>query len=137
MIPRNIDLTENGDFRKNRINQMRITEVIQNIRIYNDPFLTNEEYEILSAHEKIFGKKYHVNEKVNVFYNENSYIEKLKKQCARCGRQISYIPWKNNSLCNSCENIVEKQVFNVPWKPMYSEKSYREIYLAKDIFMLR
>ena len=72
MIPRNIDLTENGDFGKNRRNQMHITEVLQNIRVYNEPFLTNEEYEILSAHEKIFGKKYHLNEKANVFYNENT-----------------------------------------------------------------
>lgn len=137
MIPRNIDLTENGDFGKNQRNRIHITEVLQNIRVYNEPFLTNEEYEVLYVHEKIFGKKRHDNEKANVFYNENAYIEKLKKHCARCGRPIRHIPWKNNSLCNSCENIVEKQVFNVPWKPMYSENSSREINLAKDIFMLR
>lgn len=137
MIPRNIDLTENGDFGKNRRNQMHITEVLQNIRVYNEPFLTNEEYEILSAHEKIFGKKYHLNEKANVFYNENTYIEKLKKHCARCGCAIRHIPWKNNSLCNSCENIVEKQVLAVPWKPMYSERIFLEIDMSKEVFKLR
>lgn len=128
MIPRNIDLTENGDFGNPQRNQMYITEIFQNY-VY-------EECEVLTTHEKIFGKKRHDNEKANVFYNENTYIEKLKKHCVRCGCATRHIPWKNNNLCNSCENIVEKQTHPFPWD-MYYKNVSGGIDLAKEVFKLR
>lgn len=128
MIPRNIDLTENGDFGKPQRNQIYITEIFQNY-VY-------KECEVLTTHEKIFGKKRHDTEKANVFYNENTYIEKLKKHCVKCGCATIYIPWKNSSLCNSCENIVEKQTHPFLWY-IYSKNVSLEIDLAKEVFKLR
>lgn len=138
MIPRNIDLTERGDFGERRLNHPFVLNSINIYDLYTRDAISLGEYEYISRYEDIFGKRYHTNEKGVLFYDEKTYVEKLKYNCARCGKPIAHFPWKNNDLCYTCESIVKKQVQAFPWKVNSSNNvAWSRRSQTNEVFNLR
>lgn len=120
MIPRNIDLTERDDFGEKRLSHPFVLNSINIYDLYTRDAISLGEYEYISRYEDIFEKRYHTNEKGVLFYDEKTYVKKLKYNCTRCGKSIEHFPWKNNAwknndLCHTCESIVKKQEQAFPW----------------------
>lgn len=113
MIPRNIDLTEHGDFGDNRITLdiplRRIGEV------YDSPFITNIDYEKVRKYESFFGAR-HTSERFFVFDGKKQN-EEYERHCSRCGAELR-VPWKRRTgLCVDCDNKLERDLRALPWKP--------------------
>lgn len=132
MIPREIDLTERGDFGGTGI--VRGIDISTLLETSDGDSMTNDDYGALMAHEKIFGRRRHPNSWKFIFdsayLNDEEFYERHKYSCARCGARI--IPWtKYIDLCPRCEEDLAERI---PWKPVFS------VHMADrtmDVFDLR
>lgn len=100
MISDKIDLTENRDFR----GKPTIVIDINDVRLRES--ITNDEWEVLSKHENIFGRKYHYTEMLDVFSDPESYEQEMREHCQRCGKLLR-MPWKvRYDICERCDEEI-------------------------------
>ena len=106
----NIDLTEHHDFSSG------LTEGDDLVATWLDTeIMTADQYETVVKWERVFGKR-HRNEKDKIFDKELPFVEKSKDCCQRCGCDLR-VPWKRvYGLCIRCNDIVEHNVQQIPWK---------------------
>lgn len=133
MLPHNIDLTEHHDFGEGSVWTLSLPdERIE--EIYDDGYITSEEYDAFVKMESIFGRKRHFTEKRRIFDHESKYIQYWKTRCNCCGKEIR-VPWDHSlygGLCRKCDSEYEKQSF--PWnKRMTLEWNNR----TEDVFNLK
>lgn len=136
MLPTNIDLTENRDFSGGNAViwqiDIEIPEDWEEIEI-----LSSDQWKKICEHEKIFGRKRHVNQKDRIFDWENSNrLNLFKTHCARCGKEFR-IPWDNlGGICRKCDSEVEVSNYDrIPWKRF--EGTWNPRNDPKEIFNLR
>lgn len=130
-----IDLTERRDFGTSGL----ITEIGAFERdslvdfAYSGGNMTNDEYEALTRYERVFGRRRHFNEWLDVFRkDEREYFNEMRTHCYRCGKEIR-VPWlKRYDLCPECDRYVAGRI---PWKDrqLVSFGSDRTM----DVFSLR
>jgi hypothetical protein len=117
-LPRNIDLTEHGDFGGNRPISTRFL-----LPIDDSPFLveTNEERE---KWIRIFGRRSHKDQRNDIFDSEEKHRKYWEHTCLRCGKNIK-IPWNNiRGVCKECDKDLANN--KVPWKKEETESWGRE-----------
>ena len=106
-LPRNIDLTEHGDFGRRFIS-------IQILPIDDSPFLVDEEYEKKMRWERVFGRRSHKDQRNDIFDPEEKHRKYWEHTCFRCGKNIK-IPWNNiRGVCKECDKDLANN--KVPWK---------------------
>jgi hypothetical protein len=133
-IPRNIDLTERGDF-SNGVLAPQIESLSSDMEIrdlFSFQCMSNADYEKLQRYERFFGRKWHYTDYLDVFReDESEWIERSKCHCARCGKEIR-IPWKRyGGLCYNCDSIFESRA--LPWQSPLSV----DMDNGYDLFNLR
>ena len=136
MISHDIDLTENRDFSGGNVIIWQLD--IPTPEDWEDmELMTNDQWEAVVEHERIFGRKRHINQKDKIFDWKNSNrLNIFKSQCARCGK-VFRIPWDNlGGICRKCDSEVETSSYDkIPWKIYDSTWNPRND--PKDIFNLR
>lgn len=135
-LPNNIDLTAHADFGRHSVITQITPEEFSSLmeRTYDDDSMTNEEYDMIHAHESIFGRRRHINEKNAIFRkygsDEEFYLKEVRWHCARCGKVI--VPWvRSRELCPECESYLAGRI---PWRPKY-ESSLGD--RTMEVFSLR
>ena len=129
MIPPEIDLTENRDFR----GESEFTWISGHFptgMLYWE-LMSRDQFELVHRYESIFGRKSHHSERYQVFSKDDkTFAEECRWHCERCGVSIR-LPWKNiNGVCPKCHDILEGRI---PWKEKYAQIRNRE----ENIFDLR
>ena len=116
-LPRNIDLTEHGDFGENRFIPLQflpIDPIFPDLDLL-ERGMTDEEYEKWMRCERIFGRRSHKDQRNDIFDPEENYKKYWEHTCFRCGKNIK-IPWNNiGGVCKECD---KELAYNkkVPWK---------------------
>ena len=130
MISRRIDLTENrvfGRINGHGIPTVHMRQFLDGVADSDEPFMSEDEYELLERHERLFGRLRHINEKSKVFNYEKRFEEMWRGKCVRCGARL--VIWKGarGDLCHRCD--VEMDSGKVPWKDYYGrrERSVNEL----------
>ena len=136
MLPSNIDLTENRDFSGGPSGIWQLDFVIpedwEELEI-----MSNDQWEKICEHEKIFGRKRHINQKDKIFDWQNSNRLNLFKRCCACWGKEFRIPWDNiGGICRKCGSEVEMSDYDrIPWR------MFEGVWLRRDdpkeIFNLR
>lgn len=113
-LPRNIDLTEHGDFGGDQLISPQFLPIDD-----DSPFLdlgmTNEEYKKEITRERIFGRRSHKDQRNDIFDPEENYRKYWEHTCFRCGKNIK-IPWNNiGGVCKECDMYLSSYK-KVPWK---------------------
>lgn len=126
MLPSNIDLTANGDFRRSATFTGRFDIPIE---LWDEDIMTSDDYEKLKWWEKMFGKRRHENRKRAIFGIANSlFVRDLENRCCRCGKEFR-LPWEREKreLCKRCSDEIEhdNQYLKFPWN--YMKLSVRRI----------
>ena len=108
-----VDLTERRDF------GARITLLQGHILPINLNHMSSEEYDNLRRWEKIFGRRFHDDQRIKIF-DITPFIKNHEEHCDRCGKYLA-IPWKrpNSGLCEECERQIKiYSSFSriIPWK---------------------
>ena len=117
-LPRNIDLTEHGDFGGDQfISLQSITPIDLDIL---ERGMTPEEYEKRITRERIFGRRSHRDQRNDIFDPEENYRKYWEHTCLRCGKNIK-IPWNNiGGVCKECDRYLSSYK-KVPWKKEKTE----------------
>lgn len=126
MISDKIDLTENRDFR----GKPTIVIDINDVRLRES--ITNDEWEALSKHENIFGRKYHYTEMLDVFSDPESFEQEMREHCQRCGKLLR-MPWKvRYDICERCDEILASEFSGKTKFPWPSTKSFISNRIRND-----
>jgi hypothetical protein len=105
----NIDLTEHHDFGGVEEGDTLFSAWL------DTEIMTADQYETVVKWERVFGRR-HRNEKDKIFDKDFPFIEISVDKCHRCGCDLR-APWKRvYGLCIRCNDIVEHNVQQIPWK---------------------
>ena len=111
MLPRNIDLTEHGDFGSDEIFLDETLGIW-----FGDELLTPKQYDAVRRWETIFGKRVHRDERSNIFTNVDlPFLTGDNGRCTRCGRRL--VPWNHfYGFCMKCNDEMERFTPKIPWR---------------------
>lgn len=136
-----VDLTEGRDFSDSLLHRLPpilsggIVDISDDLDlIFSSTLITTEEYNVLTAWERIFGRRSLKNQVEELFRldKEQRFNEETRTHCHRCGIEIR-APWKNRGcLCERC-NFDLEQDYKTPWKR--KEEGDRDT--SMDIFDMR
>jgi hypothetical protein len=136
MLPRNIDLTENGDFGGDifRGGIFLSPEMDIPIELWGVDNMSSEDYNKIIRQKSLFGKRIHTNEKHRIF-GITPFVKNLESRCCRCGKELK-LPWerKGMELCKQCCDEFEhdNQYLKFPWNNMKLS-----VIRTDDLFNLR
>ena len=132
MLPRNIDLTEHGDF----MPMQGFHDPLMHVSYQIEYKMTPDEYGLWVIMERFFGKRMYENRKWTLF-GAHRLEKELKDHCGRCGKELR-CPWKRLyfGLCKECDDILryESNYDRFPWYPAKRVSDNRN---PKEIFQLR
>ena len=138
MLPPNIDLTENRDFNEgHRWFDINFGDELE--AIFEDEYMTSEQYEVLKRYEDIFGRRRHKNqarELLGDLYDIPFPVPvDWNRTCVRCGKPL--LPWNNlGGICRECDGELNQSYGygGFPWVVYNTPNDPRS---AMDIFTLR
>lgn len=137
MLSPNIDLTENRDF-SSHLPTLSVNRIIADeaMELTHSVAMSTEEFEKVFALEKMFGRRYHYTQVLDIFQiEESTFLYNSSTRCARCGKWI--LPWKRESSrnMNVCEECTIEMEGRVPWRPKNATVSFRRND-ARDILQM-
>lgn len=121
MIPRNIDLTSDGDF-ANHVSEVFVNSIMisEAEELAHEMNMTFDQFQRMELVEKVFGKRRHTGH-CNVFdKSEHEYREDMRGHCARCGKEFR-VPWESiYGVCARCNEFIEytAKYEGFPWVPL-------------------
>lgn len=133
MLPQNIDLTENRDF--------RTREAISGRDFYIPLYqfgerLSRDAYESIRRKEHFFGGHPHENGRWYIF-GDHRLEKDLEEHCERCGKEIKS-PWNRLyfGICKECDYVMRRELTShrFPWYPSNKTPDNRN---TKEIFQLK
>lgn len=145
MLPRNIDLTEHGDFGPGDGEELidNLTHTVDTLLYYGDVVdndcMSVDQYMLILQWERIFGKTRHTNMKSQIFGGKLPFKDdnRYGTKCRRCGRNIS-APWNRvYDMCKDCHNTLEMGIQQIPWRPNNLRVVRRGDRGQGDLFELR
>ena len=142
MMNRKIDLTLHNDFSGGGavITPIDDFDIVVDKDIYDLRYMSTDDYERLLKYEKIFGRKRHFTDEMEVFMKSDEEYRSIRRDhCWRCGKKHR-IPWKiTGDLCEECEEkISRKKTFKELILGYQSVISFREAdERGRDLFALR
>lgn len=140
MMNRKIDLTLHNDFSGGGAVITPLDDFdIAVDNLYDTRNMSNDDYEKLIKYEKIFGRKRHFTDAMEVFMkSDEEYRYRYINHCWRCGKEHR-IPWKiTGDLCEECEEkINRKKTFKEYILGYQSVTSFGEDERGRELFALR
>lgn len=135
-----VDLTEHRDFGQRSSSHIVIPQYRANgIFVDIDHPMTQEEYDRVKAHERVFGRKNHYSEAHVVFDWRRTSERHFDYICHMCGKKLA-VPWKGSvgrwdsigwysNMCHDCEMKV--------MSPFNSTRVARSMDPKEELFSLR
>lgn len=113
-MKRNVDLTEDFDFRRNQFSTMRLSRSVSfrrafaNVQIVDIPYCINNDIEHYVRGGIEQGDS-----------SRRTFIKMICQpvHCECCGRTLKY-PWEHfkGLLCPHCDDALERDFSQIPWK---------------------